>query len=302
MTLTDISFPQVRSTVLPPVIATLALTLAVMFPLLSPLAIRAMADIIFAGLVLHGLLSAQIPVFYAFAIAILSFAQSGVFLSATDRAGSIWLALAVYCVAYSAAAFVKHRDARRVMLLGGALSIAQILDPMGAVLAIFLLPVCVGLPRPGEGRDKAGLLALLLFMPIVTAAVLAYARGVLGIDPISFARSQRPIAHAPFLLVLLAGFAAAPALWLTVLVRNLQRPAGLISVFTAIVAIVEIALTFLLGIERDMASMLAAVAAASPVAICSWPRPRKNADLMLAAAALAAVVSWLLIYLPEAVT
>jgi len=300
MTLLDFASVRVRTTLLPPVIAALALTLAVMFPLLSPLTIRAMADVLFAALVFHGLISAQIPTLYAVAITVLSFAQAGIFLSATDKAGSIWLALAVYCVASAAAAFVKHRDARRVMLLGGALSLAQLLDPMGAVLAIFLLPVCVGLPRPGEGRDKAGLLALLLFMPIVTAAVLAYARGVLGIHLTDFIGRPRAVEHTSLPFILLAGF-AAPALWLTVLVRPLRHPAGLIAVFTAIVAIVEIALTFVVGIERDMASMLAAVAAAAPVAISTWPRPLQNADLALASSALSAIVSWLLLYLPSAV-
>jgi len=301
MTLIEFASPRLRPTLLPPLIAALALTLAVMFPLLSPLMIRAMADVLFAALVLHGLLAAQLPAIYAFAIAVLTFAQSGIFLSAMDRAGSVWLALAVYCVASAAAAFVKHRDARRVILLGGALSLAQILDPMGAVLAVFLLPVCVGLPRPGEGKDKAGLLALLLFMPIVAAAVLAYARGVLGLDPMNFARSPRPVSHTPFAFIAFAGFASAPVLWLTILVSNLRKPAALIAVFTAVVAIVEILLTFTLGIERDMASLLATIAAASPVAIAAWPRPRKNANLALAATALAAVVSWLLIYLPGAV-
>jgi hypothetical protein len=139
-------------------------------------------------------------------------------------------------------------------------------------------------------------------MPIVTAAVLAYARGVLGLDPMSFGRSARPVSHASFALVLLAGFASAPVLWLTVLVRNLRKPAPLIAVFTAVVAMVEILLTFLLGVERDMASILAAIAAASSVAVCVWPRPRKTAGLALAATALAAVLSWLLICLPGAAT
>ncbi|HVP83121.1 MAG TPA: hypothetical protein VMS78_00235 [Rhizomicrobium sp.] len=301
MTLIEFASPRIRPTLLPPLIAALALTLAVMFPLLSPLMIGAMADVLFAALVLHGLLAAQLPAIYAFAIAVLTFAQSGIFLSAMDRAGSVWLALAVYCVASTATAFVKHRDARRVILLGGALSLAQLLDPMGAILAIFLLPVCVGLPRPGEGKDKAGLLALLLFMPIVTAAILAYARGVLGLNPMSFVRSARPVSHTPFAFIAFAGFASAPGLWLTVLVSNLRKPAALIALFTAVVAIVEILLTFTLGIERDMASILAAIAAASPIAIGAWPRPRKNAPLALAATALAAVISWLLIYLPDAV-
>src|SRR6185437_15898731 len=158
----------------------LALALAVLFPLLPPSVMLAGADTLFVALVFHSVLAARYPLLHSLAIAALSVAQAGIFQSALDRAGSIWLALAVYCVASAAANFVRYRDARRVMALGAALSLAQLLDPMGALLAVFLLPVCVGLPRAGEAANKAGLLALLLFMPVVTAIVLAYARGVLG--------------------------------------------------------------------------------------------------------------------------
>ena len=157
MTLTE--FPAFRraQASLPFLIAALALALAAALPLLPPFYIRACADTLLAALIFHGLRAARLPLAHTLAITALTFAQAGIFLSATGRAGSIWLALAVYCVAQAAAGFVQHRDARRVMVLGAALSLAQVLDPMGALLAMFLLPVCVGLPRPGEGRVDRGL-------------------------------------------------------------------------------------------------------------------------------------------------
>ncbi len=305
MTLAE--FPTLRraQASLPTLIAVMALALATTLPMLPPFYIRACADTLLAALIFNGLMAAGLSAPYAFAITILSFAQAGLFFSAAGRAGSIWLALAVYCVARAAAGFVQHRDARRVMLLGGALSLAQVLDPMGAILAMFLLPVCVGLPRPGEGRDKAGLFALLLFMPVVTAIVLAYMRGPLGIDPMAFAAAEmqgQTITHAPLYLLLLAGAASAPVLWLTMLVAKLHRPASLITIYAALAALAAIAFAYLLGSERDIASVLTVMAAASAAALGTWRRIARHADLALAASALAAIVSWLLFNLPSVVS
>ena len=305
MTLTE--FPTFRraQASLPFLIAALALALAAALPLLPPFYIRACADTLLAALIFHGLRAARLPLAHTLAITALTFAQAGIFLSATGRAGSIWLALAVYCVAQAAAGFVQHRDARRVMVLGAALSLAQVLDPMGALLAMFLLPVCVGLPRPGEGREKMGLLALLLFAPVITALVLAYARGVLGLDPMVFARADldgQPIAHVSVALLLFAGFASAPVLWLTMFVANLRHAASLITVYAALAVLLAIAIACLIGSERDLATVMAATAAASAAALCTWRRLARHADLALAASALAAVVSWLLFNLPSVVS
>jgi hypothetical protein len=303
MTLAEFPSLQRAQSTLPFLIAALALALAVLFPLLPPFALRACADTLFAAMIFHGVLAAGYPLFHTLAIAALSFAQAGIFQSATDKAGSIWLGLAVYCVASAAANFVRYRDARRVMALGAALSLAQLLDPMGPVLAVFLLPVCVGVPRAGEAAHKAGLLALLLFMPVVTAMVLAYARGVLGINPMRIASVTRPLAeHMPLYFLLLVGFAGAPVLWLTMFVNAVRRADGLIAVYAGLVVLVATMLAYLLGTGRDMASVLTATGAASVAALCAWPRAARNADLALAAMALAAVVSWLLVNLPSTVT
>jgi hypothetical protein len=287
---------------LPLLIVALALVLATALPLLSPFLIRACADALFAALIFHGLLATGLRTGYTLAITALSFVQAGLLFSAAGRAGSIWLAVAIYCVARAASDFVQHRDARRVMALGGALSLAQVLDPMGAVLAIFLLPVCVGLPRAGEGRDKMGLFALLIFVPVVTAMVLAITRGMFNFDPMHFARSElttRAITHVPLWLLLLGGFASAPVLWLTLLVARLRRAASLVTIYPALAALAATAAAYLLGAERDMASVLTVAAAASAAALCSWPRLPRHADLALAATALSAVMSWLLLNLPS---
>lgn len=305
MTLTE--FPTLRraQALLPLLIAITALALATMLPLLPLSYIRASACALLAALIFHGLITARLPAFHALATTVLSFAQAGLFFSAIGSAGSIWLALAIYCVARAAAGFVQHRDARHVMLLGAALSLAQLLDPMGAILATFLLPVCVGLPRRGEGRDKLGLFALLLFMPVVTAIVLAYVRGVLSIDPMAFARAEmavQPIAHVPLYVLLIAGAASAPVLWLTMFVSSLRRPSGLITVYAALAALAAIAFVYLLGTERDIVSVMTVAAASSAAALCTWRRLARHAELALAAATLSTIASWLLFNLPSLVS
>lgn len=303
MTLAEFAPLQRAQSTLPFLIAALALALAVLLPLLPSSVVLAGADTLFAALVFHGALAAGYPLLHTLAITVLSFVQAGIFQSAADKAGSIWLGLAVYCVASAAANFVRYRDARRVMVLGAALSLAQLLDPMGALLAVFLLPVCVGLPRAGEAANKAGLLALLLFMPVVTAIVLAYARGVLGFNPIQFLGAAHRLGEqVPLYLLLLAGFASAPVLWLTMFVRVVRRADGLIAVYSGLIVMVATALASLLGADRDVASVLIGVGAASAAGLCAWPRAARHADLAVAAMALAAVVSWLLVNLPSAVT
>lgn len=302
MTFAEFSSLRRAHSTFPFLIAALALTLAVLFPLLPPAVVLAGADTLFAALIFHGLCAAGFSALHAATITILTFAQAGVFQSAMNKGGSIWLGLAVYCVASAAANFVRYRDARRVMALGAALSLAQLLDPMGAVLAVFLLPVCVGLPRAGEAAHKAGLLALLLFMPVVTAMVLAYARGVLGFNFVRATSGVYPLVEkAPTYLLLLAAFAGAPVLWLTACVRFLRREDGLIAVYTGLVVLVAAVLAYVLGTGRDMASVLIAVSAASVAGLCAWPRAGRHGDLALAAVALAAVVSWLLVNIPSVV-
>jgi len=122
MTLAEFSSLQRAQSTLPFLIAALALALAVLFPLLPPSVMLAGADTLFVALVFHSVLAARYPLLHSLAIAALSVAQAGIFQSALDRAGSIWLALAVYCVASAAANFVRYRDARRVMALGAASS------------------------------------------------------------------------------------------------------------------------------------------------------------------------------------
>jgi hypothetical protein len=75
----------------------------------------------------------------------------------------------------------------------------------------------------------------------------------------------------------------------------------LIAVYTGLVVLVAAVLAYVLGTGRDMASVLIAVSAASVAGLCAWPRAGRHGDLALAAVALAAVVSWLLVNIPSVV-
>ncbi len=296
MTLVEFpSFRRARGT-LPFIIGVLSLVLIVLFPLLSPALLHTFAAALFAALLFQSLLGAGYASFHAAALTALTFAQAGILLSAAGRAGSIWLALASFCVAMTAAEFVRHRDARRVMALGGALSLAQLLDPLGGLLAVFLLPLCVGLPRSGETRAKAGLLALLLFMPVVTALVLAYFRVFLGVEA-TLHRVPPPDTQMPLAVLLCIAFASAPVLWLTTMVPRLNFPPGLITVYTALALLLATTLSVLTGALPDLTSLLAAGAAISAAALCTWKPSAQNQSLALAATALGAVLSWLLLNL-----
>lgn len=293
MTLVEFpSFHRARG-ILPFGIGALALLLIVLFPLLPPAMLHAFAAALLAALLFRSLLGWGYSSFHAAAITALTFAQAGILLSAAGKAGSIWLALAGFCVAMAAADFVRHRDARRVMALGGAVSLAQLLDPLGGLLAIFMLPLCVGLPRSGETRAKAGLLALLLFMPVVTALVLAYFRVVLGVEP-TLHHVPPPDAQMPLAVLVCAALASAPALWLTTMVPRLNRPPGLFTVYTALALLLAATLSVFTGGLADLASLLAAGAAISAAALCTWKPSAQNQTLALAATALGAVLSWLL--------
>jgi|GEM_PF-6320717 len=300
--MTLVEFPSFRRAqgALPFFIGMLSLFLVVLYPLLPDALLRIFASLLLAALFFQSLFGGGYSAFHAGAITSLSFAQAGLFVSTTGGAGSIWLALASFCIAMTAADFVRHHDARRVMALGAALSFAQGLDPLGGLLALFLLPLCVGLPRSGETRDKAGLFALLLFMPMVTAIVLAYTRQNLGAD-LSLHPNTSPSAAMPLTLLLCLCFASAPTLWLTTLVPRLKHPAGLITVYTALALLLAVTLKVLTGTPPDFASLLGAGAAISVAALCSWKPSARNQSLALAAVTLATLVSWLLFNLPFAV-
>lgn len=237
------------------------------------------------------------------ALAILGFAQAGLFLSARGG-GSIWLALGVYAVASSAADFAAHRNPRGVILLGGSLALVQMLDPMGSMIAALMLPVCAGLPRSiREAKRTAGLYALLLFIPAMMAVLLAYLNNAIAFDAprvlgasVSSHDAQTYLSPAASILFAFVALAiCAPALWLAAFVRALRRRPGLLVAATALVVTIASVAAAMRGAMHEPAALQAAIASCSMAAIASWRRASRHTELALAASALAAVVSWLLL-------
>jgi hypothetical protein len=84
-------------------------------------------------------------------------------------------ALLGYLVGAGAEHFARHQDVRRIVLLGGAIAGAELVNPAGGVLAAAVLPFVL---RPEEARKDVrkttGFLALLLFLPVLFAGAIAY--------------------------------------------------------------------------------------------------------------------------------
>lgn len=265
--------------------------------------VRAGAVAALAFMMIQDLRAARFSFAATGALVALAFAQAGLFLSA-NGGGSIWLALAAYAVASSAADFAAHRKPRSVILLGVSLALVQMLDPMGGMIAALMLPVCAGLPRSiREAKRTAGLYALLLFIPAMMAVVLAYLNNAIAFDSARFLNASiashdaqtylNPAASVRFALVTLV--VCAPALWLAIFVRALRRRPGLLVAATALVVTIATMVAAMRGALHEPAAVMAAMASCSTAAIASWRRAAKHTELALAASALAAVVSWLLL-------
>jgi hypothetical protein len=266
-------------------------------------AARAGAAVALAFMMVQDLRRARFSSVAITAFVTLAFAQAGLFVSLRGG-GSIWLALAVYTVASSAADFAAHRNPRSVILLGSSLALAQTLDPMGGIIAALMLPVCAGLPRSApEARRTAGLYALLLFIHAMMAVLLAYLNHTIAFDPARFLGASIASGEAPThlspaasnLFFIAALITCAPALWLSLFVRGLRRRPGFLVAATASVVTIAAIIASLRGSIHDPAAIMAAIASCSIAAIASWRKAHRHTELALAACALAAVVSWLLL-------
>ncbi len=83
----------------------------------------------------------------------------------------LWFALALYVLTSTGAEFLKRRDARSVIGLSGALGAVQVFTPLGGFLVAGVLPALAGFPR---NRTTLGLYAVLLFVPVLIAALLLF--------------------------------------------------------------------------------------------------------------------------------
>lgn len=214
------------------------------------------------------------------------------------------LALLLAVVAQSAKVLAEARSARGIVVLGISLAGTQLATPLGAVVAAILAPV-LALHLPAERRARnMGLLLLLLFIPVVTAFVLAYLAHEAKFDPAFYFSGPFDFAiPAPFVRLapklkgfceaFLIGLLAIPT-WLAIL-RSHRWTASAQVASALIAAIVGCALLARAG---TLGSYLSAIAVLNAL---SFADPSGNPLLpahAVALSGLSAVASWLFIVIP----
>lgn len=145
-------------------------------------------------------------------------------LFAAAVAGSLyplWFALALYVLTSTGAEFRMRRDVHSIMVLSGALGAVQVFTPLGSFLVAGVLPALIGPPR---GRATFGLYVLLLFVPVLTAALLLFVASaqiapaeLLNVNwqpPAVLAALQIPVLALPLRLTMLMAAALPFALLL----------------------------------------------------------------------------------------
>jgi hypothetical protein len=94
---------------------------------------------------------------------------------------ALWLAVAASMIAVSAVSFARREDVRGLIRLSVSLAAIQLLAPLSGLIVAAFLPRLLGLGRKGIAQS-AGLYALILFMPAITALVLLYLADVRHFD------------------------------------------------------------------------------------------------------------------------
>lgn len=224
---------------------------------------------------------------------------------------SLWLALGVFAVAASAAAFAGRADARRIILFGGSLAVVQLLDPLGVIMVAGLLPATLAIGRDhADRRQMAGLYTLLMFMPLTMAVFLLYLMQVQHFDPAALLAS--PSSHAsPHAFALHAGLLRrlAPAAGVSVIVspallargRLRQAPERAV-ILVALGVVAAATASALLGVIRAVVPLLAVAAPIVTMVLAQRSAsPARNRETVIIAL-LCTAMSWVavLALAPEA--
>ena len=240
---------------------------------------------------------AQYPAFVATLLAALTMAQAGLLMAIMQPGHSLWLALGIAAVAAGATVFAERENARHVIVFGGSLAAIQICDPLGGLVVAGLLPATVAVAQArSDLRKAAGLYALLLFLPAMTAGLLFYLSRFDHVSVQQFLPAAGPVAamNLPMRLALSATpvLAAAPALALLMRVKRLHPV-----VLVALAAVLASAIAACNGAVREPVALIAAAAPLSLAAIAAWPQSSARDTKALAAAGLCTALSWAILFL-----
>ncbi|MGN6148762.1 MAG: hypothetical protein ACTHPD_09510 [Rhizomicrobium sp.] len=217
------------------------------------------------------------------------------------------LALALFLAFASEAArgLAQTQSARGVVALGVSLAATQFASPLGVVVAAILAPA-LAFHAPGETKAKnAGLLLLLLFVPVATALLLAYLAHEVRFDPFvhlvgpfdATLRRQIFDPSSPRANGLIEAFAMvvmAFPIWFAVWRSRSVSVTALVA-STLIAAVI---VTALLGRSRSLGAFVPSLAVLN---VLSFTEPESDPLLpvhVVSLSALSTMASWIFIALP----
>ena len=204
------------------------------------------------------------------------------------------LALFALAIGASGVSFLRRGSARDVLLVGGSLAGVQAAVPMGGLLAALLVPVLASLPRsPAAAPRQAGVFLLLCFLPLATAAGLAWFTRTGHAGPVAalqiFSAGVLPARHIPsrFIRALIAGAALIVTAPVAAIVRGERR--ALFPLLTGASVVAASVVAALIGAIHNPAALLAPLAATSLLAVGHGTQPRPTFAAMTCELVLAGI-------------
>lgn len=198
------------------------------------------------------------------------------------------LALATCAIGVCAVSLAKEQSARRIILLGGSLAGAQLVDLPDGIAAALMLPAVLRLPRSRvELEHMIGLYVLLLFLPALVLLGRFYF-ALLGQSDIPHWDAPSPAASDR------AAFAAIDAaiVFLPALLQTLALAQG-----TAVSAVLSLAAATLIAalISSPSGSLCAVAAILPPLAVLltgQWPPSAQRARNAVLTVASGTMLAW----------
>jgi len=217
---------------------------------------------------------------------------------------ALLLALALFLMAKAALEFAVMHSARGVIALSLSLAAVQVASPAGLMVSAVVVPSLAASHGASRGKN-AGLLLLLLFTPLVSAAIFAYLAREFPFDP--WAHMAGPLDHLlqPQLfdrmnprrgglinaIALIAG--AFPIWWMALNYRRARIVAVIASAM-----VIAIAVAAWMQRSYPLGAFVPAVGGLSLLAIAEIEDAPHRAQRAIAIASASVMVSWLLLMAP----
>jgi len=216
---------------------------------------------------------------------------------------ALLLALALCVTAKAAMEFAAAQSARGVIALGLSLAATQVVSPAGVVVSALVVPALAAAQAPTSSRGKnTGLLLLLLFTPLASAAAFACMARELQFDPWiymmgPFDHFLHPRIFDPAslrrsgLINAVAMAAVAFPIWWT---ASRSRRAGWVAI-VASALMVAVAVAALMQRSYSFGAFVPSLAGLSMLAIAELESGSHRARQAIAMSAASAAISWLLL-------